>query len=116
MNREKFPEKVPFRLTRMMTKAMEVSGIEGNFRSDFLGWISMLLFQVAAYQHAQIIPYCYTVCGVYTNYCHLPVECWAGESILYQTGISGSKPDHQSCRCESIWASCQITGQSCCSS
>lgn len=32
MNREKFPEKVPFRLTRMMTKAMEVSGIEGNFR------------------------------------------------------------------------------------
>ena len=34
MNREKFPEKVPFRLTRMMTKAMEVSGIEGNFRSD----------------------------------------------------------------------------------
>lgn len=34
MNREKFPEKVPFRLTRMMTTAMEVSGIEGNFRSD----------------------------------------------------------------------------------
>ncbi|KAL3515383.1 hypothetical protein ACH5RR_022285 [Cinchona calisaya] len=33
MNREKFPEKVPFRLTRMLTKAMEVSGIEGNFRS-----------------------------------------------------------------------------------
>eukprot|EP00198_Chlamydomonas_reinhardtii_P008241 XP_001697578.1 target of rapamycin, growth-regulatory PI3K-like protein kinase [Chlamydomonas reinhardtii] len=33
MNREKFPEKVPFRLTRMMIKAMEVSGIEGNFRT-----------------------------------------------------------------------------------
>ncbi|MEW5302322.1 MAG: hypothetical protein WDW36_005122 [Sanguina aurantia] len=33
MNREKFPEKVPFRLTRMMSKAMEVSGIEGNFRT-----------------------------------------------------------------------------------
>ncbi|XP_019423211.1 PREDICTED: serine/threonine-protein kinase TOR-like [Lupinus angustifolius] len=33
MNREKFPEKVPFRLTRMLEKAMEVSGIEGNFRS-----------------------------------------------------------------------------------
>ena len=32
MNREKFPEKVPFRLTRMMERAMEVSGIEGNFR------------------------------------------------------------------------------------
>ena len=24
---------VPFRLTRMLVKAMEVSGIEGNFRS-----------------------------------------------------------------------------------
>ena len=61
MHREKFPEKVrtrawlsagwaicsrsqtrinpllrtqvPFRLTRMMIKAMEVSGVEGNFRS-----------------------------------------------------------------------------------
>ena len=33
MRREKFPEKIPFRLTRMLTKAMEVSGIEGNFRT-----------------------------------------------------------------------------------
>ncbi|KAG6827657.1 hypothetical protein H0H92_010880 [Tricholoma furcatifolium] len=32
MHREKFPEKVPFRLTRMLTHAMEVSGIEGSFR------------------------------------------------------------------------------------
>ncbi|ANB15187.1 phosphatidylinositol kinase-related protein kinase TOR1 [Sugiyamaella lignohabitans] len=30
--REKFPEKVPFRLTRMLTYAMEVSGIEGSYR------------------------------------------------------------------------------------
>lgn len=30
--REKFPEKVPFRLTRMLVNAMEVSGIEGSFR------------------------------------------------------------------------------------
>ncbi|KAL7543713.1 hypothetical protein ACHAXR_013532 [Thalassiosira sp. AJA248-18] len=33
MHREKFPEKVPFRLTRMLTRAMEVSGIEGSYRS-----------------------------------------------------------------------------------
>lgn len=33
MNREKYPEKVPFRLTRMLIKAMEVSGIEGSYRS-----------------------------------------------------------------------------------
>lgn len=32
MQREKFPEKVPFRLTRMLVKAMEVSGVEGPFR------------------------------------------------------------------------------------
>ncbi len=32
MHREKFPEKVPFRLTRMLIKAMEVSGIEGSYR------------------------------------------------------------------------------------
>ena len=32
MKREKFPEKVPFRLTRMLVKALEVSGIEGTFR------------------------------------------------------------------------------------
>ena len=33
MMREKFPEKIPFRLTRMLVNAMEVSGIEGTFRS-----------------------------------------------------------------------------------
>lgn len=33
MHREKFPERVPFRLTRMLTRAMEVSGIEGSYRS-----------------------------------------------------------------------------------
>jgi len=33
MHREKFPERIPFRLTRMLINAMEVSGIEGNFRS-----------------------------------------------------------------------------------
>lgn len=32
MTREKFPEKVPFRLTRVLTKAMEACGIEGNYR------------------------------------------------------------------------------------
>lgn len=33
MTREKYPEKIPFRLTRMLINAMEVSGIEGNFRT-----------------------------------------------------------------------------------
>ena len=32
MHREKYPERVPFRLTRMLTFAMEISNIEGSFR------------------------------------------------------------------------------------
>jgi FKBP12-rapamycin complex-associated protein len=32
MRREKYPERVPFRLTRMLIHAMEVTGIEGNYR------------------------------------------------------------------------------------
>ncbi|KAF6026864.1 TOR [Bugula neritina] len=32
MSREKFPEKIPFRLTRMLINAMEVTGIDGNYR------------------------------------------------------------------------------------
>ena len=34
MHRDKFPEKVPFRLTRMLVSALEASGIEGTYRSS----------------------------------------------------------------------------------
>jgi FKBP12-rapamycin complex-associated protein len=33
MKRDKAPEKVPFRLTRMIENSMEISGIDGNFRT-----------------------------------------------------------------------------------
>src|SRR5690242_15103175 len=33
MQRDKYPERIPFRLTRMLISAMEVCGIEGNFRT-----------------------------------------------------------------------------------
>lgn len=33
MHRDKYPEKVPFRLTRMLINAMDVSGIEGLFKT-----------------------------------------------------------------------------------
>ncbi|KAH8096050.1 phosphatidylinositol kinase [Aureococcus anophagefferens] len=33
MHRDKFPERVPFRLTRMLVNAMEVSGVEGTYRA-----------------------------------------------------------------------------------
>lgn len=42
MNRDKFPERVPFRLTRMLIKAMEVSGIEGSYRSTCERTMSVL--------------------------------------------------------------------------
>ncbi|KAL3925177.1 MAG: hypothetical protein SGILL_000585 [Bacillariaceae sp.] len=42
MHREKYPEKVPFRLTRMLIKAMEVSGIEGSYRSTCERTMSVL--------------------------------------------------------------------------
>ncbi|KAI6224301.1 Serine/threonine-protein kinase TOR [Aphelenchoides fujianensis] len=32
MKRVKYPEKIPFRLTRMLVRAMEVTGVEGNYR------------------------------------------------------------------------------------
>lgn len=41
-NRDKFPEKVPFRLTRMLIKAMEVAGIEGSYRSTCERTMSVL--------------------------------------------------------------------------
>jgi FKBP12-rapamycin complex-associated protein len=34
MTRDRFPEKVPFRLTRMLQNAMEVCGVDGRFRSS----------------------------------------------------------------------------------
>jgi FKBP12-rapamycin complex-associated protein len=32
MHRDRYPEKVPFRLTRMLVQAMEISGIDGSYR------------------------------------------------------------------------------------
>ncbi|CCW63247.1 unnamed protein product [Phytomonas sp. EM1] len=40
--RSTFPEKVPFRLTRMLIKAMEMGGIDGLFRHGCIAVMSML--------------------------------------------------------------------------
>lgn len=42
MTREKFPEKIPFRLTRMLIKAMEVTGIDGTYRRTCESVMSVL--------------------------------------------------------------------------
>ena len=42
MERSKFPERVPFRLTRMLVNAMEVSGIKGTYRSTCVNVMRVL--------------------------------------------------------------------------
>ncbi|XP_014771975.1 serine/threonine-protein kinase mTOR isoform X1 [Octopus bimaculoides] len=42
MTREKFPEKIPFRLTRMLINAMEVTGIDGIYRHTCESVMSVL--------------------------------------------------------------------------
>eukprot|EP01155_Anaeramoeba_flamelloides_P010974 Anaeramoba_flamelloidesa326854_59.p1 GENE.a326854_59~~a326854_59.p1 ORF type:complete len:975 (+),score=216.26 a326854_59:235-3159(+) len=42
MQREKFPEKIPFRLTRMLVNAMEISKTEGNFRHTCLNSMKVI--------------------------------------------------------------------------
>nr|NVI79484.1 target of rapamycin [Cucujiformia] len=42
MTRDKFPEKIPFRLTRMLINAMEVTGIEGTYRCTCESVMSVL--------------------------------------------------------------------------
>jgi FKBP12-rapamycin complex-associated protein len=42
MKREKYPEKIPFRLTRMLQNAMEVSKIEGNFKTTCINTMTVL--------------------------------------------------------------------------
>jgi len=42
MNRKYLPEVVPFRLTRMMVKAMGVTGYDGTFRSTFIDTFALL--------------------------------------------------------------------------
>lgn len=50
MKRNKYPETVPFRLTRMLVKSMEASGIEGTFRTTcekvYWAWIYIYICRV----------------------------------------------------------------------
>ena len=42
MTREKFPEKIPFRLTRMLVMAMEITGIDGTFKHTCINVMNVL--------------------------------------------------------------------------
>ncbi len=85
--REQFPERVPFRLTRVMTQAMEVSGIEGTFRvtcESVLGVLrankDSLLAVLEAFVHDPLLAW------------HLdaPVEKPSGETSAAGAGTSGA--------------------------
>ena len=72
MHREKFPEKVPFRLTRMLTRAMEVSGIEGSYRSTCEKTMSVLrdnkgslVDMLEAFVHDPLISWRVSVCVLF---------------------------------------------------
>jgi len=42
MHREKYPEKIPFRLTRMLINAMEVAGVDGTFKHTSVNVMKVL--------------------------------------------------------------------------
>lgn len=94
MTREKFPEKIPFRLTRMLTNAMEVRFLSTglatiiilSMMSTFhrpliwagvIGFIRFLLFVVPTFLFSRLICFCAQVTGLDGNYritCHTVME------------------------------------------
>nr|CCA19196.1 PREDICTED: similar to fkbprapamycin associated protein putative [Albugo laibachii Nc14] len=76
MQREKYPEKIPFRLTRMLTNAMEVSGIEGNFRFS----CERVMHVLRENRHSLM--------AMLEAFVHDPLICWR---LLAPTTVSPSK-------------------------
>ncbi len=60
MSRDRYSEKVPFRLTRMLINAMEVSGIEGNFRGMLSTLNSSYLLKKGAFSNLSVTGYILT--------------------------------------------------------
>lgn len=94
MYREKFPEKVPFRLTRMLVRAMEVSGIEGNFRSTCESVITVLrdnkdsvMAMLEAFVHDPLINW-----RLLTNKVPVPNNAEAAEAMSPQSTTPSASP------------------------
>ena len=77
-DREKYPEKVPFRLTRMMQKAMEVTGIHGTYTMtcndvmevmDFSIRLSLTQNQASCHMWYHVVP-----CGTKVT-CYPETNC-----------------------------------------
>ena len=80
MQREKFPEKIPFRLTRMLVKAMEVGGVEGTFRSTCESVMSVMR------QNED------SLMAILEAFVHDPLMNWR---MLEKTGIESSIMDEE---------------------
>lgn len=85
MHRAQYPERVPFRLTRMMTNAMEASGIEGTFRSTCEKVMSVLRGNGDSLQ------------AMLEAFLHDPLVNWKGkETVVYTEPAAdedGAVPD-----------------------
>jgi FKBP12-rapamycin complex-associated protein len=80
MLRDKFPERVPFRLTRMLVLAMEVMGVDGSFR--FISELSMNLLQ----RHKD------SVMAMLEAFVHDPLINWRLLSNNAEVGTSKAAP------------------------
>jgi FKBP12-rapamycin complex-associated protein len=65
MQRDKYPERIPFRLTRMLTSAMEVGAIDGHFRATCVGAMAVLrrhkdsvMAMLEAFVHDPLVNWC----------------------------------------------------------
>lgn len=80
MDREKFSEKVPFRLTRMLINAMEASKIEGNYR-----YTCKLVMQVLRENHESVMT-------MLEAFVHDPLITWR---ILGEPPVPAEEPNDQ---------------------
>lgn len=65
MQRDKYPERIPFRLTRMLTSAMEVGAVDGLFRATCVGAMGVLrrhkdsvMAMLEAFVHDPLVNWC----------------------------------------------------------
>ena len=79
--RDKYPERVPFRLTRMLVNAMEVSGVEGTYRGVCESVLSVLRSNTDS------------VMTMLEAFVHDPLVNWEGIKTKEVDGVENDKDD-----------------------
>ena len=104
MHREKYPERVPFRLTRMLTYAMEVSNIEGSYRTTCEHVMRVLrsnkesVMAVLEAVSSFLFLYAYLFTNITLQFIHDPLLTWR----LNHRDTSPVEPNYPSERRQSI--------------